>query len=284
MERIAVVGCGLMGSGIAEVAARSGFEVIVVESTNAAVDLGRERVSKSLRKSLDAGKLSPEDFENASQRLHFSTELSALGGADLVIEAISEQADGKFELFRQLDELFGDAPVVLASNTSSIPIARIAEVTAHPERVIGLHFFNPVPTMKLVEVIAGQRTSKETVLKAHELAAALNKTAVTAPDQAGFIVNALLIPYLLAAIRLFESGNASSQDIDTAMVLGCGHPMGPLRLTDLIGLDTTLAIAEVLFAASGEAHLTPPPLLVTMVAEGRLGRKTGEGFFSYPQS
>jgi 3-hydroxybutyryl-CoA dehydrogenase len=284
VKRIGVVGCGLMGAGIAEVAARSGLNVLVVETSRAALDQGRERITSSLRKSVDAGKLETDECDATLERLTFSTELTSLVDVSFVVEAVSEQATIKFDLFRQLDQLFGDRAVVLASNTSSIPISRIAEVTTRPERVIGLHFFNPVPSMKLVEVIAGARTSDDTIREAHELAAALNKTTVSAPDQAGFIVNALLIPYLLAAIRLFETGSASAQDIDTAMVLGCGHPMGPLRLTDLIGLDTTLAIAEVLFSASGEAHLSPPPLLVTMVAEGRRGRKSGEGFFSYPQS
>ena len=201
----------------------------------------------------------------------------------MVIEAVSEDEELKLGLFRQLGELLPDPAVILASNTSSIPIHRLADATSHPERVIGVHFFNPVPVMKLIEVVAGNRTSTDTNRRAHEFATLLNKTAISAPDQAGFIVNFLLIPYLLSAIRLFESGAASAQDIDTGMVLGCGHPMGPLRLTDLIGLDTTLSIAELLFAESGEAHMAPPSLLRSMVRDGHLGRKSGEGFFSYPQ-
>ena len=230
-----------------------------------------------------SGKLEPATSDDILARCNFSVELAALVGVEMVIEAVSEDEELKLSLFRQLGELLPEPSVILASNTSSIPIHRLAEHTLHPERVIGIHFFNPVPVMKLIEVVAGARTSSETTRRAHELASELNKTAISAPDQAGFIVNFLLIPYLLSAIRLFESGAASAQDIDTGMVLGCGHPMGPLRLADLIGLDTTLSIAELLFASTGEAHTAPPALLRSMVRDGRLGRKSGEGFFSYPQ-
>jgi 3-hydroxybutyryl-CoA dehydrogenase len=281
MERIGVIGCGLMGSGIAEVAARSGYLVTVVESTPDALEAGRGRLEASLDKAVLAGKLSADDRDATLARLTFSNELADLIGVGAVLEAVSEQAELKFDLFATLDTLL-DASVVLASNTSSIPIHRLAAVTAHPERVVGLHFFNPVPSMKLVEVISAPQTSLDTVRQAHDLAGRLNKTAITAPDQAGFIVNYLLIPYLLSAIRLFESGQASAEDIDTGMVLGCGHPMGPLRLTDLIGLDTTLAIAELLYASYAEPTMAPPALLRDMVNENKCGRKSGHGFFSYP--
>ena len=281
VERIGVVGCGQMGGGIAEVCARSGLSVTVVESSPEALEVGRARVLAALAKSLERGNLTEAEHDAATQRLHFTTALEELAPVEAVIEAVSEQADIKYDLFRRLGEICG-ATTVLASNTSSIPIHSIAEVTAHPERVIGLHFFNPVPVMKLVEVIAAPRTSSETKRLAYDLAATLNKTAIAAPDQAGFIVNYLLIPYLVSAIRLFESGLASAQDIDNGMMLGCAHPMGPLRLTDLIGLDTTLAIADLLFESFDEPQMQAPSLLRTMVREGKLGRKSGEGFFSYP--
>jgi 3-hydroxybutyryl-CoA dehydrogenase len=281
VERIGVVGCGQMGGGIAEVVARSGLDVFIVESSAEARDAGRDRVLAALAKSLERGTVTGEDHGAAVQRLHFTTALEDLASVDFVIEAVSEQADIKFDLFRRLDAICG-ADTVLASNTSSIPIHSIADVTAHPERVIGLHFFNPVPVMKLVEVIATPRTSADTKRLAYELTSALNKTAISAPDQAGFLVNYLLIPYLVSAIRLFESGLASAQDIDNGMMLGCGHPMGPLRLTDLIGLDTTLAIADLLHDSFPEPQMQAPSLLRSMVRDGKLGRKSSEGFFSYP--
>jgi len=281
VERIGVVGCGQMGGGIAEVCVRSGLHVTVVESSPEALEVGRTRVLAALAKSHERGNLTEAEHDDATKRLHFTTTLEELAPVEAVIEAVSEQAEIKYDLFRRLGEICG-AATVLASNTSSIPIHSIAEVTAHPERVIGLHFFNPVPVMKLVEVIAAPRTSSEAKRLAYDLAATLNKTAISAPDQAGFIVNYLLIPYLVSAIRLFESGLASAQDIDNGMMLGCAHPMGPLRLTDLIGLDTTLAIADLLHDSFHEPHMQAPALLRSMVREGKLGRKSGEGFFSYP--
>jgi len=281
VEHIGVVGCGQMGGGIAEVCVRSGLTVTVVESSPEALEIGRTRVFAALAKSLERGNLTVAEHDDAAGRLHFTTVLEELAPVEAVIEAVSEQADIKYDLFRRLGDLC-DPTTVLASNTSSIPIHSIAEVTAHPERVIGLHFFNPVPVMKLVEVIAAPRTSNEAKRLAYDLAATLNKTAISAPDQAGFIVNYLLIPYLVSAIRLFESGLASAQDIDNGMMLGCAHPMGPLRLTDLIGLDTTLAIADLLNESFAEPQMQAPALLRTMVHEGKLGRKSGEGFFSYP--
>ena len=272
-----------MGAGIAEVIARAGITVTIVESSPEAVAAGRTRITSSLERSVASGKLDAVVSDEVLARCTFSSELNDLVGVEMVIEAVSEDEELKLALFRQLGDLLADPDVILASNTSSIPIHRLTEHTLHPERVIGIHFFNPVPVMKLIEVVAGTRTSSDTNRRAHELASALNKTAISAPDQAGFIVNYLLIPYLLSAIRLFESGAASAQDIDTGMVLGCGHPMGPLRLADLIGLDTTLSIAELLFAATGEAHMAPPSLLRSMVRDSHLGRKSGEGFFSYPQ-
>ena len=284
MERIGVIGCGLMGSGIAEVLARSGLDVLVVERDQGALDLGRQRVNASLTKARAAGKISVEDAEDAGSRLRFSTDFAELSEFPFVIEAVAEDLAVKLDVFHRLDETMVDRGAILASNTSSIPIATLAAATTRPENVVGLHFFNPVPVMKLVEVTPSLLTSEATVTAAHALASEqLGKTPISSPDRAGFVVNALLIPYLLSAIRMFEAGVATAQDIDTGMTLGCAHPMGPLALVDLIGLDTTAAVAESLYAEFREIHFATPPLLARMIAAGQLGRKSGQGFYSYRQ-
>src|ERR1019366_7389775 len=273
-----------MGSGIAEVLARSGLDVLVVERDQGALDLGRQRVNASLTKARAAGKISVEDAEDAGSRLRFSTDFAELSEVPFVIEAVAEDLAVKLDVFHLLDETMVDRGAILASNTSSIPIATLAAATSRPENVVGLHFFNPVPVMKLVEVTPSLLTSEATVTAAHALASEqLGKTPISSPDRAGFVVNALLIPYLLSAIRMFEAGVATAQDIDTGMTLGCAHPMGPLALVDLIGLDTTAAVAESLYAEFREIHFATPPLLARMIAAGQLGRKSGQGFYSYRQ-
>ena len=282
MERIGVVGCGLMGSGIAEIAARSGADVVVVERDPAALELGQARIERSLTRAVTAGKLSEEESEQVRSRLIFDHDLSSLAEREMVIEAVAEDEAIKLAVFKQLDSIVTDRNAILATNTSSIPIIKLAMATSRPEQVIGMHFFNPVPVLRLVELISSLLTSAETTQRVHEYASGpLNKQVITSKDRAGFVVNALLIPYLLSAIRMLESGFASAEDIDTGMVLGCAHPLGPLALTDLIGLDTTLAVADSLYAEFKESHLAPPPLLSRMTQAGLLGRKTGQGFYSY---
>jgi 3-hydroxybutyryl-CoA dehydrogenase len=239
-------------------------------------------VNASLAKASAAGKASLEDTEAARNRLRYSTDFSELSEFPFVIEAAAEDTAIKLAVFRRLDEVLVDRGAFLASNTSSIPIATLAAATSRPEYVVGLHFFNPVPVMKLVEVTPSILTSESTVTAARTLASEqLGKTPIDSPGRAGFVVNALLIPYLLSAIRMFEARVATAQDIDTGMMLGCAHPMGPLALTDLIGLDTTAAVAESLYAEFREGHYATPPLLARMIAAGQLGRKSGQGFYSY---
>ncbi len=282
MERIGVVGCGLMGSGIAEVAARAGGQVIVVEQDFKSPARGRERVDRSLSRAVASGKLAEDVAERTHANLTFTLELDALEDRELVIEAVAEDEATKLEVFATLDRVVRDADALLATNTSSIPIIKLAMATRRPEQVIGMHFFNPVPVLRLVELISSLLTSAESTARARAYATdTLGKTVITSPDRAGFVVNALLIPYLLSAIRMLESGFASAEDIDTGMVVGCAHPMGPLALTDLIGLDTTLAVAESLYEEFKESHLAPPPLLSRMTQAGLLGRKSGQGFYSY---
>jgi 3-hydroxybutyryl-CoA dehydrogenase len=282
MERIGVVGCGLMGAGIAEVAARAGIEVIVVEQNTDALNAGRDRVEKSLSRASASGKLSEEEASLARDHLRFSEKFGDLADVQFAIEAVSEKESIKLEVFKTLDAVVQDPSAVLATNTSSIPIIKLAMATRRPEQVIGMHFFNPVPVLKLVEVISSLLTSPETTARVNEFASGpLQKKVITSQDRAGFVVNALLIPYLLSAIRMLESGFASAEDIDTGMVMGCAHPLGPLALTDLIGLDTTLAVADSLYEEFKEPHLAPPPLLSRMTQAGLLGRKSGQGFYSY---
>jgi 3-hydroxybutyryl-CoA dehydrogenase len=282
MDRIGVVGCGLMGSGIAEIAARAGAKVVVVESDVAAMERGLERIERSLTRAVSSKKMAESEGAEVRSNLSFSTDFSDLADCELVIEAVAEDEGVKLEVFRKIDEAVKDPHAILATNTSSIPIIKLAMATQRPQQVIGLHFFNPVPVLKLVELISSLLTSADTSARARDYATNfLGKRVITSPDRAGFVVNALLIPYLLSAIRMLESGFASPEDIDTGMVVGCAHPMGPLALTDLIGLDTTMAVAESLYEEFKEPHFAPPPLLSRMTQAGLLGRKSGQGFFAY---
>jgi 3-hydroxybutyryl-CoA dehydrogenase len=281
VEKVGVVGGGIMGSGIAEVAARSGCDVLLCEVSEAAAESAAARIAKSLARAEKSGKLSAAEREAAQGRLRTVTDLAELADRDLVIEAVVEDEAEKVAIFQALGKVVAPT-ALLASNTSSIPIMKLAAVTPHPERVIGMHFFNPVPVLPLVELVPSLLTAPETVARADAYAAGrLGKHTVLSKDRAGFVVNALLIPYLLAAIRMVESGFASAEDIDTGMVDGCAHPMGPLALTDLIGLDTTMAVAQSMYAEFKEPLYAPPPLLLRMVEAGLLGRKAGRGFFDY---
>jgi len=284
IERVGVVGCGLMGSGIAEVCARAGLDVMVREVSEAAAEAGRARLVKSLDRGLSAGKLTEADRDAAIARLGFTTDLRDLSDCHLVVEAVVEDEAMKVAIFEELDGVITSDDAILASNTSSIPIMKLGTATQRPEQVIGIHFFNPVPVLKLVELVTSLMTSDDTTTRSEAFATdVLGKHVIRSQDRAGFIVNALLIPYLLSAIRMMESGFASADDIDTGMVEGCSHPMGPLRLTDLIGLDTTLAVAQSLYEEFKEPLYAPPPLLSRMVDAGLLGRKTGRGFYEYPR-
>lgn len=282
IERIGVVGCGLMGSGIAEVSARAGLDVMIREIDEAAAEAGRERLVKSLDRGLAAGKLTEQERDDAVNRMSFTTDLGDLADRQLVVEAVVEDEAMKVDIFKQLDQVVTADGAILASNTSSIPIMKLGTATERPEQVIGIHFFNPVPVLNLVELVTSLMTSDETAQRSDEFATdVLHKRVIRSQDRAGFVVNALLIPYLLSSIRMMESGFASAEDIDTGMVEGCSHPMGPLRLTDLIGLDTTLAVAESLYTEFKEPLYAPPPLLSRMVDAGLLGRKAGRGFYDY---
>jgi 3-hydroxybutyryl-CoA dehydrogenase len=281
VRRVGVVGCGLMGSGIVEVVARAGATVTFVEGNQDLVDAGRARVEHSVDKAVARGKLDDDGAASLLQRVHGATDLAALADADLVIEAATERLEEKLRIFGTLGEV--TAPdVVLASNTSSIPIVELAIAGGRPEQVVGMHFFNPPPVMALLELTPAVTTSDRTLAFVRGYGTdVLGKTCVVAKDEAGFIVNRLLIPYLNDAIRLYEQGFATREDIDAAIHLGLAHPMGPLTLTDLIGLDTTLFVGEVLLAEFGDPRYAPPPLLRRMVAAGRLGRKAGHGFYDY---
>jgi 3-hydroxybutyryl-CoA dehydrogenase len=282
IERVGVVGSGLMGSGITEVCARAGLEVVVVEADAAACTRGRERFAKSLDTGVRRGKLSPEEAERATEAVRYATDLGELADRELVVEAITEDAAAKVTIFKTLDEVVESDNALLASNTSSIPIMKLATVTKRPEQVLGLHFFNPVPVLRLVELVTSLMTSDEVVDRATGFVTSrLDKRVIRSQDRAGFIVNSLLIPYLLSAIRMLESGFATRDDIDAGMMEGCAHPMGPLALSDLVGLDTMQAVAESLYDEFKEPLYAPPPLLLRMVEAGLLGRKTGRGFYEY---
>jgi 3-hydroxybutyryl-CoA dehydrogenase len=279
--RIGVVGGGLMGSGIAEVCARADLDVTVVEIDPTSLDRARARVERSLERAVRSGKLSTEERGVVSERLAYSTRLVDLEGSDIAIEAIVENEHAKRDLFRKLDEILPDARF-LASNTSSVPIMKLGAETTHPQRVIGLHFFNPAPVLPLVEVVRSIMTSEDTLRQAHTFVEErLGKKSIDSQDRAGFVVNALLVPYLLSAVRMYESGFASKEDIDHGMVLGCAHPMGPLALADLIGLDTLLAVSESLYEEFRDPTAVAPPVLNRMVEAGLLGRKSGRGFYEY---
>jgi 3-hydroxybutyryl-CoA dehydrogenase len=281
IERVGVVGCGLMGSGIAEVSARAGLDVVVTESSATAAEAGMARVATSLKRAMTSGRLSEVDHDAAWQRLTFGHELDALSDCDVVIEAVAEDEAMKVDVFARLDALC-KPEAVLASNTSSIPIMKLARATKRESQVIGIHFFNPVPVLPLVELVTSLLTSAQTADDMEQFATdTLGKTVVRSRDRAGFIVNALLIPYILASIRMLESGFATADDIDMGMVKGCAHPMGPLKLADLIGLDTVQAVAESLYHEFKEQLYAPPSLLLRMVEAGLLGRKAGRGFYEY---
>jgi 3-hydroxybutyryl-CoA dehydrogenase len=273
-----------MGSGIAEVCARAGLDVTVREIDDAALAAGRARIEKSLDRGLAAGKLAAGDRDAALGRLAYTVSLGDLADRDLVIEAATENPEIKAALFAELDGVVKRPDAILATNTSSIPVVAVAQATARPEQVVGLHFFNPAPVQKLVEVIPSVLTGLDTADRARAFVAdVLGKTAITAPDRSGFVVNALLVPYLLSAIRMLEAGHATAGDIDTGMTLGCAHPMGPLKLADLIGLDTLKAIADSMYAEYKEPLYAAPPLLLRMTSAGLLGRKSGRGFYDYQE-
>jgi len=280
VRKVGVVGCGVMGAGIVEVCARAGLDVLYVEAGPDLVERGRGRIEASILRAVERGKLSEGQREEELGRIAGTTSIEDLADRDLVIEAATEHSDTKREVFRRLDEVTGPE-VILASNTSSIPIVDLAAATKRPELVVGLHFFNPVPVMGLIEVVKAITTSDETVEFARAFGVVLGKTTVLSKDRAGFIVNMLLIPYLNGAVRMLDEGFATREDIDTAINLGLAHPMGPLQLLDLIGLDTALYVANVLFDEFKEPLFAPPPLLKRMVAAGRLGRKAGRGFYEY---
>ncbi|MCZ7461355.1 3-hydroxybutyryl-CoA dehydrogenase [Streptomyces sp. WMMC940] len=282
VSRVGVVGCGQMGAGIAEVCARSGLEVKVAETTGEALEIGRTRLHNSLAKAAERGKISEEEHRATLERLTFTTDLGEFADRDLVIEAVVENEQVKTEIFQVLDQVVTSRDAILASNTSSIPLVKLAVATSRPDQVIGIHFFNPAPVQKLVELIPALTTSEETIKRSEAVVEqVLAKHAIRAQDRSGFVVNALLIPYLLSAIRMFESGIASREDIDNGMELGCAHPMGPLKLSDLIGLDTVASVADSMYAEFKEPLYAAPPLLQRMVDAGRLGRKTGSGFYTY---
>lgn len=282
LQKIGVVGCGLMGAGIAEVSARSGCDVVVVEATDVAAKSGLDRIEKSLEKAAQRGKLSDADVDAISKRLFVTHDFDSLADCELVIEAVPEIDELKVDVFRRLSQTVEAADSILATNTSSIPIMKLAMATNRPEQVVGLHFFNPVPVLPLVEVVRSLLTSDDTAQRVGVFAGdQLSKNLIQSQDRAGFIVNALLIPYILSAIRMFESGFASAEDIDNGMVHGCAHPMGPLALADLIGLDTTAAVAQSMYEEFKEPLYSAPPLLLRMVDAGLLGRKSGRGFYLY---
>ncbi len=280
VRAVGVVGCGLMGSGIVEVCARAGASVLFVEPTEELVAHGLHRIETSTLRAVERDKLAPAQRDTELSRITGTTDLADVSGVDLVIEAATEDRDTKVELFRRLDEITRPE-VILASNTSSIPIGELGAATKRPDRVMGMHFFNPVPAMGLIELVKALATSDETIEFGRAWGVRLGKTTVESRDRAGFIVNMLLIPYLNGAVRMLEEGFATREDIDTAIHLGLNHPMGPLALIDLIGVDTTMAIGNVLYEEFKEPLYAPPPLLRRMVVAGHLGRKSGKGFYEY---
>jgi 3-hydroxybutyryl-CoA dehydrogenase len=282
IERVGVVGCGLMGSGIAEVCARAGLDVVVREVNQGALEAGRKRIESSLDRAVRSGKLPEADRDAALGRLRYTTDFGEFSDRHLVVEAVIENEAEKLDVFRAVDKAVEAEDAILASNTSSIPVMKLAMATDRPASVLGLHFFNPVPVMHLVELIPSLLTAPEAAAGAEAFAEnVLGKRVIRSKDRAGFIVNALLIPYLLSAIRMLESGFATAEDIDSGVVEGLRHPMGPLALTDLIGLDTTIAVSQSLYEEFKEPLYAPPPLLSRMVEAGLLGRKVGRGFYDY---
>ena len=280
IEKVGVAGCGLMGSGIVEVSAKAGCDVVVREIDESALAAGRARVSKSLNRAVAKGKLDAAARDEVLARITFTTSLDAFADRDMVIEAIIESLSAKNELFSHLDRVCPEE-TILASNTSSLTVTDMAAATSRPDRFVGLHFFNPVPVMKLVEVVRTIVTSQETFDAARAFAERVGKVPIAARDNSGFVVNLLLVPYLLDAIRQLERGVASVEDIDKAMTLGCGYPMGPLTLGDFVGLDTLMHVAEIMYGEYREERYAAPPLLKRLVAMGRYGRKTGAGFYDW---
>jgi 3-hydroxybutyryl-CoA dehydrogenase len=280
IEMVAIVGGGFMGTGIAEAVAVTGLRVVVRDVDQASVERGRARIESSLAESVRGARLDSAEADAVRARIEVTTELDAIADADLVIEAVPEQLDVKLAVMRGIDSVVREEAIV-ASNTSAIPITELAHALRRPERVLGMHFFPPVPVVALVEIIVGLDTSRETVDTAESFAKRLGKTVIETKDRSGFIVNMLLVPYLMAAVRMYEDGFASRDDIDTGMKLGCGHPMGPLTVCDLIGLDNLYAVCDSLYKEYKRDEYAPPPLLKRMVASGRLGRKSGRGFYDY---
>ena len=283
ITRVGVLGGGLMGSGIAQVAAQSGFTTILREVSETVCQRARGGIEKTLNKGIEKGKVTAEQRDEAMGRLTFTTEVAALRSCDIVIEAVIEDLEIKNEMWKELDALCPQH-TIFASNTSSLTIAAMAAATARPDRMVGLHFFNPVPLMKLVEVVKTVTTSEASFERAFEFARKLGKEPIRAKDNSGFVVNLLLVPYLIDAINALESGVASVEDIDKGMQLGTGHPMGPFTLLDFVGLDTTYKIAEIMFDEYREKRYAPPPLLKRMVLAGMYGRKSGKGFYDYSQN
>ena len=280
VHKVGVVGCGLMGAGIAEVTARAGKDVVVVESSPEAARIGRARIDASLARAEERGRVA--NRVEVLDRIQVTVDLERLADRDLVVEAVAEDERAKISLFSQLDKIVESPEAVLASNTSSIPIMKLAVATERPTHVLGVHFFNPVPVLSLVELVPSLLTAPETTARARSFVEKdLGKHAIDCQDRAGFVVNALLIPFILSAVRMLESGFATAEDIDQGFVLGAAHPQGPLALADLIGLDTTRAIAESLYEEFKEPLYTAPPLLNRMVEAGLLGRKAGRGFYTY---
>lgn len=282
ITRVGVVGGGLMGAGIAEVCARAGSEVTVVEADSDRAEAAYRRIVRSTGKAVARGKMLAEDQEQTLARVSVNADLESLSESQLVIEAVSEVEDLKLDIIKRLDQIVDDRQAILGSNTSSIPIARLAAATSRPEQVVGIHFFNPAPVMRLVEVIPAVTTSPETLRIVREYASAqLGKKVVLSRDQAGFVVNGLLTPYLMSAVRMLESGVATREDIDMAIKLGTNHPMGPFELADFIGLDTICEIGKVLYEEFKDPSAAPPPLLIRLVEAGWTGRKSGRGFYTY---
>ncbi len=280
IERVAVLGGGLMGSGIAESIARAGLPVIVRDVDGAAIGAAHKRISSSLGHAVERGKVTEAEAADIHGRIDYTAELQEIAGVDLVIEAVPENAGLKAAILGQVAGIVSE-DALIASNTSSIPIAQLAAGLPRPERVLGLHFFSPVPVMGLIEIVVALDTSEETVAAAQEFSGRLGKRAIVTKDRSGFIVNMLLVPYLMAAVRMYEEEFASAEDIDEGMKLGCGHPMGPLTLADFIGLDVLYAIGDSLYEEFKQTEYAPPPLIKRMVASGRIGRKAGRGFYEY---
>jgi len=280
IERVAILGGGLMGSGIAESVARAGLPVVVRDVDRTAVGAARKRIDSSLERAEERGKVDAAEAERIRGAIDLTTELEEIADADLVIEAVPENAELKAGILSQVSGIVSEQALI-ASNTSSIPIAQLAAGVTRPGRVLGLHFFSPVPVMKLIEVVVALDTSEETLASAREFAERIGKRAIVTKDRSGFIVNMLLVPYLMAAVRMYEEGFASAEDIDEGMKQGCGHPMGPLTLSDFIGLDVLYAIGDSLYEEFKRTEYAPPPLLKRMVASGRIGRKAGRGFYEY---